>query len=94
VQAINHQWNHFRPISTSGGVWSVNNPRELMIAVKQYLRTPELHRHEREWIVKHVCQTVDGQAGQRMAAAVAEVLATTQPAQAVGGSAKPALREA
>jgi hypothetical protein len=73
VKEINHRWNHFSPVAESGGVWLVNNMDELTTAVTVYLKTPELHREQRKWIVKHVCGQADGHSGKRMAEAVAQV---------------------
>jgi hypothetical protein len=76
IHEANHRWNHFSPIVRSGGVWSVTNLDEMIVAVETYLKSPELHRAERRWIVEFVCGRVDGLAGKRMAEAVAELLVT------------------
>lgn len=70
VKDINHLWTHFKPVAESGGVWLVNNPDEMVEAVRTYLRHPELHREERRWVAGHVCQYLDGQCSQRMAQAI------------------------
>lgn len=70
ITEINHEWDHFKPIAESGGVWLVNDPDELVGAVKTYLRHPELHRNERRWIAEYVCGYLDGRCGERMAEAV------------------------
>jgi hypothetical protein len=70
VKDINHLWTHFKPIAESGGVWLVNDPREMVEAVKAYLKNPSLHRAERRWIAEYVCGFLDGQCGERMAAAI------------------------
>jgi CDP-glycerol glycerophosphotransferase (TagB/SpsB family) len=70
VKDINHKWNHFRPIAESGGVWLVNDIDEMVDAVRTYLRHPELHREQRQWIAEYVCGHVDGRCGERMAAAI------------------------
>ncbi len=44
VKDANHCWTHFKPIAESGGVWLVNEPDEMVEAVKGYLQHPELHR--------------------------------------------------
>ena len=74
IHEANHRWNHFSPITRSGGVWSVTNLDEMIVAVEAYLKSPELHRDGRRWIVEFVCEQVDGLAGKRMAEAVAELL--------------------
>lgn len=74
VREINSTWNHFSPISKSGGVWNVSSYDEMVTATETYLRSPELHSQERKWIVEHVCGKVDGQAGRRMAEGVIALL--------------------
>ena len=70
VKDINHLWTHFKPVAESGGVWLVNNPDEMVQAVRTYLEHPELHRDKRSWIAEYVCQYLDGRCGERMASAV------------------------
>jgi CDP-glycerol glycerophosphotransferase (TagB/SpsB family) len=72
VKDVNHVWSHFKPIAESGGVWLVNNPQEMIEAVRTYLVRPELHREKRRWIAEYVCQYLDGRCGERMANAVSE----------------------
>jgi len=72
VKDVNHTWTHFKPIAESGGVWLVNNPQEMIEAVRTYLVQPELHREKRRWIAEYVCQYLDGRCGERMANAVSE----------------------
>lgn len=74
IKEINVSWNHFNRIAASGGVWLVNSIDEAITAAKQYLITPNLHSAERRWIVSHVCGYLDGQAGVRMAEAIATYL--------------------
>ncbi len=74
VKDINHTWTHFKPVAESGGVWLVNNPEEMVHAVKTYLRQPELHREKRRWIAEYVCGYLDGRSGERMAQAVLDFL--------------------
>lgn len=70
VKDVNHLWTHFKPIAESGGVWLVNNLEEMVGAVRTYLAHPELHREKRRWIAEYVCGYLDGQCGERLAAAV------------------------
>jgi len=70
VKDVNHRWTHFKPIAESGGVWLVNNPEEMLEAVRTYLAHPELHREKRRWIAEYVCQYLDGRCGDRMAQAI------------------------
>jgi hypothetical protein len=74
VKDINHKWNHFKPVAASGGVWMAEDMPDVVNAVKTYLEHPDLHREQRQWIVNYVCEKIDGQAGKRMADAVAEVM--------------------
>lgn len=70
IREVNHRWPHFKPIAESGGVWLVNDFKELEHAVKTYLAQPELHREGRRWVVQHVCGFSGGGCGERMAEAV------------------------
>ena len=70
VKEVNHRWTHFKPVAESGGVWLVQNPDEMVEAVRTYLRCPELHRAQRRWIVQHVCGFDDGHNGRRLAEAI------------------------
>jgi hypothetical protein len=70
VKDVNHLWTHFKPIAESGGVWLVNNPEEMIEAVKTYLLRPDLHREQRRWITRYVCEYLDGRCGERMAQAI------------------------
>lgn len=74
IKEVNHSWPHFKPIAESGGVWLVNDFEELEHAIKTYLETPDLHREERKWVVKHVCGFTDGTCGERMASAILDFL--------------------
>lgn len=74
VKDVNHKWNHFKPVAESGGVWNAQNMDEVVIAVETYLKHPELHSEQRRWIVKYVCERVDGLAGKRMAEAIADIM--------------------
>lgn len=70
VKEINHAWPHFKPIAESGGMWLVNNPAEMVKAVKTYLAQPDLHRKQRRAMAERVCGFLDGSCGERMAAAL------------------------
>ncbi|MCO6509291.1 MAG: hypothetical protein J5I65_00700 [Aridibacter famidurans] len=72
IKEINHEWDHFKPIAESGGVWLVNDFQELKDAVKGYLQDPSLHRKQRRWIADYVCGFTDGNCGERMAKAIAD----------------------
>jgi CDP-glycerol glycerophosphotransferase (TagB/SpsB family) len=70
IKEINHEWNHFKPIAESGGVWLVNNIEEMVDAIKTYLKHPELHKAKRKWIADYVCGYLDGNCGDRIARAI------------------------
>jgi hypothetical protein len=83
VKEANRKWEHFAPIAQSGGLWLVNNIEELVTATKTYLKSPDLHRDKRRWIVESVCDRVDGQSGKRFAEAIAQLMnLSPQPCQA------------
>jgi hypothetical protein len=75
VKDVNHRWTHFKPVAESGGVWLVENPQEMIEAVRTYLRFPDLHRNQRRWIVQHVCGFADGHNGRRLAEAILDFAA-------------------
>lgn len=70
IKDINHKWSHFQPIAESGGVWLVNDFDEMEYAISSYLKSPDLHKNERKWIVETVCGYKDGNCGKRMADAI------------------------
>ncbi len=70
IKDVNSIWSHWRPIAESGGVTLVNSDEELVTAVKEHLKRPELHREQRRWIADHVCGYTDGRCGERLAQAL------------------------
>ncbi|MCM3874276.1 MAG: hypothetical protein ND895_26600 [Pyrinomonadaceae bacterium] len=86
VRDINHLWTHFKPIAESGGVWLVNNPEEMVEAVRTYLLHPELHRKKRRWIAEYVCGHLDGRCGERMAQAILDFVDKHTPTQSRNGN--------
>jgi hypothetical protein len=72
IKEINHAWTHFKPVAESGGIWLVNDLKEMVEAVKTYLKKPEMHREGRRWIAEFVCEHLDGLCGERMANAIDE----------------------
>jgi hypothetical protein len=74
IHEVNDRWNHFAPITRSGGLQPVATIDEMIAATELYLRNPALHRNERRWIVDFVCGPADGQAGRRMAEATLAVI--------------------
>jgi CDP-glycerol glycerophosphotransferase (TagB/SpsB family) len=84
VSDVNHVWTHFKPIAESGGVWLVNNPEEMIKAIKGYLADPSLHRDRRRWLTQYVCEYLDGRCGERMASAIRDFI--QEKAKKVGGS--------
>jgi hypothetical protein len=79
VKDINHVWSHFKPIAESGGVWLVDNHKEMLQAIRGYLANPSLHREQRRWVTEYVCQYVDGRCGERMARAIVDLVQALQP---------------
>lgn len=70
IREINEFWNHFAPVSNSGGVWNVDNSCELIQALKHYLKDPSIDENGRAKILRRVCGSVDGNSGLRMSQAV------------------------
>jgi CDP-glycerol glycerophosphotransferase (TagB/SpsB family) len=74
VRDVNHRWTHYRPVAESGGTWLVNNPQQLVDAIRTYLAHPELHRMERQKMAEYVCGYLDGRCGRRMIDAVIDFM--------------------
>ena len=74
VKEVNHRWTHYTPVAQSGGMWLVNNPDELIQAIRAYLADPALHRIERRKMAEYVCEYLDGGCGQRMVTAIADFM--------------------
>jgi hypothetical protein len=75
IKEVNHEWNHFKPIAESGGVWLANDFQEVETAIVTYLKNPSLHREKRKWIVDYVCGFPDANCGDRMAEAIIDFTA-------------------
>jgi len=84
VRDVNHAWTHFKPIAESGGVWLVNNPEQMIEAIRGYLADPSLHRDRRRWLTQYVCEYLDGRCGERMAMAIRDFI--QGQAKKAGGS--------
>jgi hypothetical protein len=84
VRDVNHVWTHFKPIAESGGVWLVNNPEQMIEAIRGYLADPSLHRDRRRWLTQYVCEYLDGRCGERMATIIRDF--TQEKAKKAGGS--------
>jgi hypothetical protein len=70
IKELNHVWSHFKPVAESGGLWMANDLDEMVVAVKTYLKHPELHREHRQRMAEFVCGRIDGRCGERMAEAL------------------------
>ena len=80
IKDVNHVWSHFKPITESGGMWTVQNNEEMVEAVRAYLKDPSLHREKRRWIAEYVCGHLDGRCGERMANAISDFVRLHTPA--------------
>lgn len=58
---------HYTKIVQTKGVWVVYSENELINAISQYLKNPNLHTEGRKNIEKTVAQIADGKASQRLA---------------------------
>jgi hypothetical protein len=74
VRAVNHEWNHYRPLLESGGIWNCGSVEETIAACAAYISNPDLHREGRARVVRHVAGYSDGRCGARMADALLAVL--------------------
>lgn len=69
-----YDFDHYRDIVRSGGVWIVKSREELAEAVSTYLQDPAAHREGRQRIVREQCGALDGGAGRRIGEGLLEVL--------------------
>jgi len=76
---------HYRPIIESGGVRMANSFEELLSRTLEAVRDPHRDRAARARLVQAECGQVDGAAGSRVAATLAElVLRTSRPGDSTG----------
>lgn len=71
-----YRFTHYVNITRQGAVRVAEEPRALVEAVGAYLDDPSLDRDGRRRVVLEQCQFLDGRAGERVAAFVAEELAS------------------
>ena len=74
-----YDYDHFRPIVSSGGARVVRTEAELLERLRVYLECPELDREGRERIVEIECGPLDGRASERLYHLIAEALAHPKP---------------
>lgn len=68
------EWDHLAEIKPLGGIRLVYSEQELADAVREGLQRPEELATGRVRIVAQQCHTTDGRAGERVAAALQEIL--------------------
>ena len=73
VRDINYKWDHYKPITESGGTWLAKDTDEILEAIRVYSRTPELQSAQRKEMLRFICGEVDGHAAERMADAVMRI---------------------
>jgi hypothetical protein len=56
-----YEWDHYRPVISSGGVRIARGPGELMDLIRSYVHKPALDREKRARLVREMC----GQAPER-----------------------------
>jgi len=62
-----YDYTHYSELGKLGGSWVVKSEDELIQAINEYLRNPELHKEGRRKIVETQCQYTDGKSGERIA---------------------------
>jgi CDP-glycerol glycerophosphotransferase (TagB/SpsB family) len=87
IKDVNHVWSHFKPLTESGAMWTVQNNDEMVEAVRGYLKDPTLHREKRRWMAEYVCGHLDGRCGERLARAILDFVGKRE---AGGKPARPA----
>jgi len=78
VRDINYKWDHYKPITESGGTWLAKDTDEILEAIRVYSRTPELHSAQRKEMLRFICGEVDGHAAERMADGVMQIAGLLQ----------------
>lgn len=73
IDDINYRWEHYKPITESGGTWLAKDMTSLIEAIATYVRHPERHRTGRQAMLRLICGDVDGNASERMAGAIARL---------------------
>jgi len=73
VRDINYKWDHYKPITESGGTWLAKDTDEILEAIQAYSRTPELQSAQRKEMLRFICGEVDGHAAERMADGVMQI---------------------
>jgi len=71
--------DHYRQVLRIGAAVSATSPAALIQAIQRYLANPALERSERARLVREICHTTDGRAGQRVADAILAVARGSWP---------------
>jgi hypothetical protein len=75
LQSVRRQYDtdHYKQVLRTGAVRLADSPEQLIEEVRRYLADPSHERTERANLLKALCYQVDGQAGARVAEAIAEI---------------------
>ena len=69
-----YKYTHALPVIETGGAWIVRSDDELLLALKSYLATPEIHQKNRRELLEHACQYADGLSACRWVEAVDKII--------------------
>lgn len=66
--------HHYKPITDSGGARIVRGESELINAINEYLKNPEIDREARKKVIDMECHYNDGKSGERMAEFILKII--------------------
>lgn len=75
IKSVRRQYDtdHYLQVLRTGAVRLADSPEQLIDEVRRYLADPALERAERAALVRTLCYRADGQAGARVAEAIARI---------------------
>ena len=75
LKSVRRQYDtdHYRQVLRTGAVRLADSPEQLIDEVRRYLAEPSHERAERAGLVRSLCYRDDGQAGARVAEAIARI---------------------
>lgn len=65
---------HNNAVLKTGGTWLVRSSVELLTAIQEYFKNPQLHADGRKRLKEYFCHQIDGRAGERMAREILKML--------------------
>jgi hypothetical protein len=75
LKSVRRQYDtdHYKQVLATGAVRLADSPEQLIDEVNRYLTDPSHERTERAGLIRTLCYRADGQAGARVAEAIARI---------------------